>query len=47
MNKIDAMNKNKEMFCELMEQSKENGKLVQFNNMYILELDNKLIKMDI
>lgn len=47
MNKIEAMNNNKTMFCELMEQSKENGSLVQFNNMYILQLDNKLIKMDI
>ena len=47
MNKIEAMNKNKAMFCEIMEQSKKNGTLVQFNNMYILELDNKLIRMNI
>ena len=47
MNKTDAMNNNKAMFCELMEQSKENGNLVKFDNMYILQLDSKLIKMDI
>lgn len=47
MNRKEAEKINKEKFCELMEQSKENGSLVKLNDMYILQLDNKLIKMDI
>lgn len=46
MNKVEAMNNNKAMFCELMEQSKELGNLVETDDLYVLALENKTIKMD-
>lgn len=46
MNRKEAEKINKEKFCELMEQSKELGKLVETDELYVLELENKTIKMD-
>lgn len=46
MNRKEAEGNNKEKFCELMEQSKELGKLIETSDLYVLELENKTIKMD-